>query len=136
MNESTDQSTRGARELPSPFSQLVIMIATSALQQLGQMPGPDGGRPDVQLEGAQGLIDILEMLSDKTQGNLDDAEGKMLKDTLTMLRLQYVEARNAMSSQKETPPSEPRDAPRDDSAPPPPPDEDRESKTRYRKSYG
>lgn len=141
------------QEAPSPFSQLVIMIATSALQQLGQIPDPAGQRGEVQLEGAQHMIDMLEMLSAKTKGNLEENEAKMLTDSLTMLRFQYVEAAQAKGTSPDakktpaadtsgtaTPPTNPPPPVGDDaSAPLETPAADRpsgESKTRYRKSYG
>lgn len=136
-------SETSERDLPSTFSQLVIMLATSALQQLGQIPDPSGQQPTVSLEGAQGMIDLLEMLEAKTQGNLDDAEAKMLRESLTMLRLQFVEVkqatggRTAAASQPSEPsPSDEKSAPQApssaDSSPPP----DSDSKTKFRKSYG
>ncbi len=132
-----DSATGAQEEAPSMFSQLVVMIATSALQQLGLMPNPGGEEPEVQLEGAQGMIDILEMLGEKTKGNLDPAEDKMLKDTLTMLRLHFVEVKKATQSTGSQPAS---DAPAPEEEPkietPPAKNEPEESKTRYRKSYG
>jgi hypothetical protein len=131
MSESQTQ-----QDTPSQFSQLVIMIATSALQQLGMMPDPSGKPGDVHLEGAQGMIDVLEMLSEKTKGNLDAAETKMLGESLTMLRLHFVEVAQAQKGNPTPPAAEPAATP-----PPAPPTEEApaasaESKTRYRKSYG
>jgi hypothetical protein len=45
----------------------------------------------VDLEAAQFTIDILEMIEAKTAGNLDSDEQRLLKDTLSSLRLNYVE---------------------------------------------
>lgn len=130
------------RELPSTFSQLVIMLATSALQQLGQIPDPSGKQATVSLEGAQGMIDLLEMLEAKTKGNLDDAESKILRESLTMLRLQFVEVKQATGgrSPQPPPPSAPTgEKPTADSPPPAdskPGADDAETKTKFRKSYG
>lgn len=126
--------------MPSTFSQLAIMLATSALQQLGQIPDPSGESAPVSLEGAQGMIDLLEMLEVKTQGNLDEAESKILKESLTMLRLQYVEVKQAKGASAPAP--EPAPAQPDSTPPPasdptePPPAPAEESKTKFRKSYG
>jgi hypothetical protein len=142
MNEEKKTSDH---DIPSTFSQLVIMIATSALQQLGQVPDPSGKRGEVHLDGAQGMIDILETLNEKTKGNLDEDEKKILTESLTMLRLQFVEIKKALERQsagekKETP----AEAAKSEAAPSPAADEEPikpsgssdESKTRYRKSYG
>ena len=144
----SEEQKSGEQGLPSTFSQLVVMIATSALQQLGQVPDPSGKRGEIHLEGAQGMIDILETLSEKTKGNLDDEENKILTESLTMLRLQFVEIKKAVQqrpgeAKKDAPPTE---APKPEEAPPAAesksnepiqaPDSSGESKTRYRKSYG
>ncbi len=139
------EEKRPGNELPSTFSQLVIMIATSALQQLGQVPDPSGQQSPVNLDGAQGMIDILETLNQKTKGNLDEAENKILNESLTMLRLQYVEIAKAKGQQapasgeqpSEAPePETPKPSPAADQEPVQPPPDSGESKTRYRKSYG
>jgi len=126
------EATKREPGVPSEFSQLVIMIATSALQQLGQMADPSG-KPEINLVGAQGMIDILDMLSAKTKGNLDPEEQKMLNDSLTMLRLHYVEVARAQSAA--APSASPSPVPesgKKEGAPAP----ESESKTKYRKSYG
>ena len=143
MNE--DQKQSGPQDLPSTFSQLVIMIATSALQQLGQVPDPSGQRGEIHLDGAQGMIDILEALSVKTKGNLDEGEKKILDESLTMLRMQYVEIAKtqgrgpAPTGGAEKPNASepaPEAAPAQDEEPIQKPTDSGESKTRYRKSYG
>jgi len=116
----------------SDFNQLVIMLASSALQQLGKAPGPEGEPGDVHLEGAQAMIDMLEMLDQKIKGHLDKDEARMLKDALTMLRFQFVDAKNATSESKATTQSiDPVLAPDKESS-----TKKDEEKTRFRKSYG
>ena len=143
MNEEREQS--GRQDLPSTFSQLVIMIATSALQQLGQVPDPSGQRGEIHLEGAQGMIDILEALSVKTKGNLDEGEKKILDESLTMLRMQYVEiaktqgqesAPTGGATKPEASEPAPEAAPSQEEEPIQKSTDSGESKTRYRKSYG
>lgn len=134
MNEDQNPSDQ---DLPSTFSQLVIMIATSALQQLGQVPDPSGQRGEIHLDGAQGMIDILETLSQKTKGNLDGGEKKILDESLTMLRLQYVEiAKMKQQAPTGAPKTDAPPEPPIGEEPPPKPADSGESKTRYRKSYG
>ncbi len=73
------------------FVNMVSMLTMSAMHQLGKIINPATGKAETSLEGAQATIDMLDMLSAKTRGNLDEEEGKMLADTLTMLKLNYVE---------------------------------------------
>lgn len=73
------------------FSNLVIMLSSSAMQQLGKLVNPATGKAEVNLEGAQVTIDMLSMLRDRTKGNLLAEEEKMLGDILSSLQLNYVE---------------------------------------------
>ena len=77
------------------FVNMISMLTMSAMQQLGKIVNPATGKAAVNLEGAQATIDMLDMLYAKTRGNLDNDESKMLKDTLTMLKLNYVETSKA-----------------------------------------
>ena len=73
------------------FLNLVMMLSSSAMQQLGKLVNPVTQKTEVNLEGAQVSIEMLVMLREKTQGNLDDEETKMLNDILTSLQMNYVE---------------------------------------------
>ncbi len=74
------------------FSHLVIMLAQNAAHMMGLLENPDGSRPPAQLEGAQMMIDMLELLERKTEGHRTDRESKFLAQTLTDLRMAYVQA--------------------------------------------
>ena len=73
------------------FLNLVMMLSSSAMQQLGKLVNPVTQKTEVNLEGAQVSIEMLVMLKEKTKGNLDDEETKMLNDILTSLQMNYVE---------------------------------------------
>lgn len=83
------------------FMDLILMLSTSAMQQLGKLMNPMTGKVELNLEAAQGTIDMLEMLEAKTKGNLDREEDRLMKNTLTSLRMNYVET--AASAPKSTP---------------------------------
>ena len=74
------------------FTSLVMMLSTSAMQQLGKLVNPMTGKPEFNLEGAQMSIDMLSMLKDKTQGNLDKEEEGLLRNVLASAQMNYVEA--------------------------------------------
>ncbi len=79
---------------PADFSSLAFALANSALYHLGLAPGPGGGAPgEKNLPVARHTIDTLEMLQQKTAGNLDEEEQKLLAHLLTELRMQFVEAK-------------------------------------------
>ncbi len=82
------------RPLPQvDFSAFVISLGTSALYHMGMVPDPETGEPvEPNLPVARQTVDTVEMLQDKTQGNLSDEESSLIKNLLTELRMRYVEA--------------------------------------------
>jgi len=77
------------------FSTHVLSLASTALIALGKMPGPEGESHTQDLETARHLIDVLGMLEQKTKGNLDEAEQKLLASLIYDLRVTYVDAEKA-----------------------------------------
>jgi hypothetical protein len=78
------------------FATLVISLSTSALLHLGVAPEPsDAPAPEVNLPLARQTIDILEILRDKTRGNLDESESRLLEQILHDLRLRFVAAKRS-----------------------------------------
>ena len=75
------------------FSTLVLSLATSAMVHLGLVPESEGGSTEKNLPLAQQTIDTLELLQEKTRGNLTDDETKLLQGVLYELRMSYVKAR-------------------------------------------
>jgi len=63
-----------------------------ALMFLGQVPNPETGQRVQNFEAARMFIDQLEMIEVKTKGNLDKQESQLLTQSLTTLRLAFVEA--------------------------------------------
>jgi hypothetical protein len=73
------------------FMQLVMMFHTLTMQQLGKIKNPVTDKVERDLGGAQGSIDMLEMLKEKTKGNLEAEEDRFLTNLLKELRLNYVD---------------------------------------------
>ncbi len=76
----------------SPFTNFVLSLSSSCFMSLGQIPNPMTGSAEMDLPSAGSIIDILEMLKSKTQGNLDAYEQNLLDRTLSQLKLIYVQA--------------------------------------------
>ncbi len=72
------------------FSTFILSLASSALMQMGEVPNPDTGQMEEQLDLARHTIDILEMLEAKTSGCLEEEEKMLLKDILYEVRMKYV----------------------------------------------
>jgi hypothetical protein len=86
----------GSGPLPAvDFHTFILSLGSSALLHLGELEHPDAGGPRKDLPLAKHTIDILEMLEQKTKGNLTPAEDKLISSLLYDLRLRYVEATKA-----------------------------------------
>lgn len=79
------------------FSMIVQMYHTQTLISLGKLKNPVSDTIEKNLEQAQMLIDILTVLEEKTRGNLDDEEKKMIEESLKNLRLNFVSESDAES---------------------------------------
>jgi len=73
------------------FMSLVLSLSQAAMQQMGKITNPFTGKIERNLEQAKVTIDMLEMLKEKTEGNLVEEENKLIGDTLATLQLNYVD---------------------------------------------
>jgi len=78
---------------PASIGMLMSSLATEALMAMGQMPHPATGETVVRRNLAKYLIDTLEVLRDKTAGNLSSEEAIALDDVLHQLRMAFVSGR-------------------------------------------
>ena len=98
-----DQPAPG--ELPPPsFEVLASSMMTQTLAALGQFPDPTTGKAMVSLPYAQFNIGLLEVLQDKTQGNLSDEEAKLVEEALHQLRMLYVAVEKSLRESGAIPP--------------------------------
>lgn len=81
-----------APEADPRFNEFVILQAQNAGLFLGQLPNPHTGEKEINLRAAQSVIDSLEMLERKTQGNLTATEYQLLKMAINNLRPLYEQA--------------------------------------------
>jgi hypothetical protein len=87
-------SAQDEPELPMDFKTLVFSFRMNALVQLGILANPATSKPEKDLRAAKQSIDILEILNDKTKGNLDAEEAQLLEASLYELKLSYLQASN------------------------------------------
>jgi hypothetical protein len=82
-----------AGDLPRiDFSTFVLSLAASAMLHMGLAPGADGEKQTPDLAMARQTIDTLEMLLEKTRGNLDADEQRLLQSVLYEVRMTFVRA--------------------------------------------
>jgi hypothetical protein len=140
------QTNTQSGELSQRFIEFVMMQAQNAALFLGQIPNPQTGQGEVNLELAKMFIDQLAMIQEKTRGNLTNEETAVLRNTLSNLQMAFVEVSqqtrgesSAASPTEAAPPaSEPTaaSAPSETSTPPVTPEAETESRKKFTKSYG
>lgn len=81
---------------PMSFAQLVQSVYMSTVMQLGGGT-PEGQQPQVDLLGARQSIDMLNVLQEKTGGNLASDESRLLDSALFELRMAFLEITQALS---------------------------------------
>ena len=89
---ASDGAEGRAEPLPQgDLAGLINMLTTQALFAMGvlQVKGQEGRPADMDM--ARYNIDMLEVLEEKTKGNLTDQEAAALKNTLSELRMGYVQ---------------------------------------------
>jgi hypothetical protein len=72
------------------FLGLVHSFQAAAMQQMGKIMNPFTNQVERDLMQARLSIDMLEMLQERTSGNLTGEESRFLTHVLTELRLNYV----------------------------------------------
>ena len=93
-----DIKTGTKSELPKmDFTVLVLSLHHSALVHLGDASEPEGGQRSVDLVMARQTIDLLEILLEKTKGNLTGDEERVLGHVLYELRMRFVEVKKGLS---------------------------------------
>jgi Domain of unknown function (DUF1844) len=85
------QTSTNVGEMTQRFIEFILMQAQNAALFLGQIPNPQTGKGEVNLEVAKMFIDQLAMIQEKTRGNLTSEESTVLRNTLSNLQLAYVE---------------------------------------------
>ncbi len=82
---------------PSGFETLVSYLSTTTMFQLGLLAGPGGERIPPDMPNAQRTIDLLDVLQEKTRGNLTSEESRLLDDVLYELRMTFLELQKRMA---------------------------------------
>ena len=92
-----------SEEFKTGFDRVIEPLYVTALVQMGFM-GQEGNQRRVDIVGARQSIDAINLLQEKTKGNLTPAEAAMLEDVLYDLRMKYLEITNALARAVQNPP--------------------------------
>jgi len=142
------QTNTQSGEMSQRFIEFVMMQAQNAALFLGQIPNPQTGQGEVNLELAKMFIDQLAMIQEKTRGNLTNEESAVLRNTLSNLQMAFVEvsqetrgakpaaAPSQPAPQTEAQAAESSPSSAEESATPEAPPAESESRKKFTKSYG
>jgi len=83
---------------PAEFRSLVGLLASQAIMGLGTM-GDQQGRVIVDLPGANFAINLLEVIQEKTKGNLTAEEQAELDDVVRELKMRFVQVARMVTEQ-------------------------------------
>jgi hypothetical protein len=142
------QTNTQSGELSQRFIEFVMMQAQNAALFLGQIPNPQTGEGEVNLELARMFIDQLAMIQEKTRGNLSNEEATVLRNALSNLQMAFVEVSQSEAkgggTRPQAPSSSAGEAKMPEAAPAPEasageipaPAPEAESRKKFSKSYG
>jgi len=98
LEEVLEKSGSRRESLPDmTFERLVESFYMTALLQLGAIR-QEGDPPAVDIMGARQTIDSLNILQEKTKGNLSDREQTLMQNVLFELRMAWIEITNALAT--------------------------------------
>ncbi len=100
IQQPNNQVTNSA-DLTQRFIELVMMNAQQAALCLGQLAHPSTGKAEVNLQAAKMFIDHLEIIREKTKGNLSKDEEKILTSAISELQLAFVHVSGAAAHPQE-----------------------------------
>jgi hypothetical protein len=90
--EAEAQTSQGPMDIN--YSTFVLSLTSSAFYYLGDLPDPTTGQVQENLPAVKQTIDILAMLKNKTRGNLDAEEEKLMDQLIYELQMKYVAKQN------------------------------------------
>jgi hypothetical protein len=90
---------------PADFQTIISMLAQQAIMGLGVLADRKSGGVIVDLEAARFAIDLLDVLEQKTRGNLSKEEAEDLKQVLANLRTRFVQVAAMVSKQMSAQPA-------------------------------
>ena len=72
-----------------PFVSLLSSLGYQAMFHVGEIPNPETQQPEINLEAAKEIIDLLLALKEKTEGNLSPEESEVFRTLLPELQMKF-----------------------------------------------
>lgn len=92
-NQAKKKKSDEPKEIMPPldFSSLILPFYTQALIKLGMVEDSQTNKEIENVDLAKRLIDLLDLLKDRTKGNLKPEEEQFLSGCLQQLKMSYME---------------------------------------------
>jgi hypothetical protein len=88
---SAPETDKGSGQGPRlDFTGLLLSLGAQASLLLGMAEEEEEGAPPPDLQGAQAVISLLQVLQEKTEGRRTEHESRVLEGILYELRMAYV----------------------------------------------
>lgn len=100
--EPVEESAAGGAQPqmpPASLEMLLTSLATEAMMSMGQIPQYGTEKLEINIAQARYAIDMIEVLQEKTKGNLSSDEDTGLTNLLHQLRMAFVQAQAAAPPQ-------------------------------------
>lgn len=88
-SEGAPQKSPAAAKTSKPFSNLLSSLSYQAMFHLGEIPNPETQQPELNLEAAREIIDLLTALKEKTAGHLSPEEADVFQTLLPELQMKF-----------------------------------------------
>ena len=85
-----NQNQSGGKFPSADFAGFIVSLAHAAMVHMGEMPDPSTGETTRNVDQARYSIDLLDMISEKTRGNLTQEESLILSRVLSDLKMKFV----------------------------------------------
>jgi len=92
-DEINGDGGKAAKLPPADFSGFVVSLAQAALVHMGEVPEPISGQMARDIEQARYSIDLIDLLVEKTRGNLTKEEENLLVRVAADLKMRFVRCR-------------------------------------------
>ncbi len=107
-NDEASDAAAGQNEAEMPFPEasfamLITTLATQTTVALGQVGQEGEPEQHADLKMAKHLIDTLDVLEQKTKGNLSSEESALLTNYLYQLRMLFVAVQSQQGQSSEPP---------------------------------
>ncbi|MFZ5801685.1 MAG: DUF1844 domain-containing protein [Candidatus Omnitrophota bacterium] len=86
---SAGQASGGKKETSKAFLNLLSSLGYQVMMNLGEIPHPETGVPELNLEAAKEILDLLTAMKEKTEGNLSSEESQFVQKLLPELQMKY-----------------------------------------------